>query len=88
MCRSRGSDVAAIGSPPPAGLPPACSTYVWVDDADAVAAGAVKAGGSLLAEAFGSLDGQIALVADPSGAVFGGWEPVYSDCPPGAAPCA
>src|SRR5205814_7289760 len=57
MCRLRGSDVAAIGSPPPVGRPPAWRTYVWVDDADAVAASAVKAGGSLLAEHFGSLDG-------------------------------
>jgi predicted enzyme related to lactoylglutathione lyase len=76
MCRLRGSDVAAIGSPPPAGMAPAWITYVWVDDADAVAASAVKAGGSLLAEPFGSLDGgRIAIVADPSGAVFGVWKP-------------
>ena len=72
MCRLLGSDVAAIGSPPPAGMPPGWTTYVWVDDADAVAASAVKAGGSLLAEPFGSLDGgRMAIVADPSGAVFG-----------------
>ena len=57
MCRLRGSDGAAIASPPHAGMPPAWTTYVWVDDADAVAASAVKAGGGLLAEPFGSLDG-------------------------------
>jgi predicted enzyme related to lactoylglutathione lyase len=57
MCRLGGSDVAAIGSPPPAGMPTAWTTYVWVDDADAVAASAVKAGRSLRAEPFGSLDG-------------------------------
>jgi predicted enzyme related to lactoylglutathione lyase len=75
-CRLRGSDVAAIGSPPPAGMPPAWTTYVWVDDADAVAARAANAGGSLLAEPFGSLDGgRLAIVADPSGAVFGVWTP-------------
>jgi len=57
-------------------MPPAWTTYVWVDDADAVAASAVKAGGSLLAEPFGSLDGgRMAIVADPSGAVFGVWTP-------------
>jgi predicted enzyme related to lactoylglutathione lyase len=28
ICRLRGSDVAAIGSPPRAGLPPAWTTYV------------------------------------------------------------
>ena len=76
MCRLRGSDVAAIGSPPLAGLPPAWTTYVWVDDADAVAASAVKAGGSLRAGPFGSLDGgRMAIVADPAGAVFGVWTP-------------
>ena len=76
MCRLGGSDVAAIGSPPPAGMPRAWTTYVWVDDADAVAASAVKAGGSLLAEPFGSLDGgRMAIVADPAGAVFGVWKP-------------
>jgi predicted enzyme related to lactoylglutathione lyase len=76
MCRLRGSDVAAIGSPPAAGMPPAWATYVWVDDADAVAATAVKAGGGLVAEPFGSLDGgRMAIVADPAGAVFGVWTP-------------
>ncbi len=76
MCRLRGSDVAAIGSPPPSSMPPAWTTYVCVDDADAVAASAVKAGGSLLAEPFGSLDGgRTAIVADPAGAVFGVWTP-------------
>jgi predicted enzyme related to lactoylglutathione lyase len=74
MCRLGGRQVAAIGSPPPAGMAPAWTTYVWVDDADAVAASAVMAGGSLLAEPFGSLDGgRVAIVADPSGAVFGVW---------------
>jgi uncharacterized protein len=76
VCRLGGSDVAAIGSPPPAGMSPTWTTYVWVDDADAVAASAVKAGGGLLAEPFGSLDGgRMAIVADPAGAVFGVWKP-------------
>jgi predicted enzyme related to lactoylglutathione lyase len=64
MCRLRASDVAAIGSPPPAGMSPAWTTYVWVDDADAVASSAVKAGGR-----------RMAIVADRSGAVFGVWTP-------------
>ena len=76
ICRLCGSDVAAIGSPPPAGMPPAWTTYVWVDDADAVAASAVKVGGSVLAGPFDSLEGgRTAILADPSGAVFGVWTP-------------
>src|SRR4051794_13629094 len=76
QARLCGSDVVAIGSPPRAGMPPAWATYVWVDDADAVAASTVKAGGSVLAEPFGSLDGgRMAIVADPAGAVFGVWTP-------------
>jgi predicted enzyme related to lactoylglutathione lyase len=68
--------VAAIGSPAQAGMPPAWITYAWVDDADAVAANAVKAGGSLLAEPFGTLDrGRMAILADRCGAVFGVWTP-------------
>src|ERR671923_2256893 len=76
MCRLRGSDVAAIGSPPFAGMPLAWITYVWVDSADAVAASVVEAGGSLLVKPFGSLDGgRMAIVADPAGAEFGVWTP-------------
>ena len=68
--------VSASTSGPGRVSPPAWTTYVWVDDADAVAVSAVKAGGSLLAEPFGSLDGgRMAIVADPSGAVFGVWTP-------------
>ena len=48
---------------------------MWVDDADALAERAVKAGGSLVAEPFDSLDGgRMAIVADPAGAVFGVWQ--------------
>lgn len=76
VCRFRGSDVAAIGSPPPPGAPPVWTMYVWVDDADVVAASAVRAGGRLLAEPFRSLDGgRMAIVADPAGAAFGVWTP-------------
>ena len=76
MCRLGGSDVAAIGSPPRTGMPPAWTTYVWVDDADAVAVSTAKAGGRLLAGPSDSLDGgRMAIVADPSGAAFGVWTP-------------
>jgi uncharacterized protein len=76
LCRVQGSDVAAIGSPPPEGAPPAWTTYVWVDDADAAAAKATVGGGSILNAPFESLDGgRMAIVADPAGAVLGLWQP-------------
>ena len=54
MCRLRGRDAAAIGSPMPeaAGAAPAWTTHVWVDDPDATAAKAREAGGSVLVEPF------------------------------------
>jgi uncharacterized protein len=76
MCRLGGRDVAAIGSPPPEGAAPAWTTYVWVDDVDAMAAAAEAAGGSVVAGPFASLDGgRLAMVADPAGAVLGLWQP-------------
>jgi predicted enzyme related to lactoylglutathione lyase len=76
MCRLRGRDVAAIGSPPVADAPPAWGTYVWVDSADRAAARVAEAGGSVVLEPFPSLDGgRMAVVADPAGSVFGVWQP-------------
>ena len=77
MCRLRGRDVAAIGSPLPPGAPDAAwTTYVWVDDADAAAARALEAGGSVLAEPTEGLDGgRVAVLADPAGAAIGVWQP-------------
>jgi uncharacterized protein len=70
-----GSDVAGLGTPsqsPEA----AWTTYVWVDDVDAVAAKAREAGGEVRAEPFDSLDGgRMTILADPGGAVFGAWQP-------------
>jgi uncharacterized protein len=73
MFTNRGLDVAGAGTPARGGA--AWTTYVWVDDADAVAERAVEAGGSLVADPFDSLDGgRMAIVADPAGAVFGAWQ--------------
>ena len=73
MFRLRGRDVAGAGQRD--GAPPAWTTYVWVDDADAIAAKVVAAGGSLVQEPFDSLDGgRMAIAADPAGAVFGVWQ--------------
>jgi predicted enzyme related to lactoylglutathione lyase len=77
MCRLRGRDVAAIGSPIPAAAPPSpvWNTYVVVESAGETAAKAREAGGSVLVEPTESMEGgQITFVADPGGAVLGAWE--------------
>jgi uncharacterized protein len=76
MCQLGGRDVAAIGSPRPEGAVAAWTTYVWVDDADAAAAEAARAGGGVVVAPFDSLDGgRMAIVADPAGAALGLWQP-------------
>jgi uncharacterized protein len=58
------------------GQPPAWSTYVSVADADATAAKVAEAGGSVLGEPMDVMDlGRMAIFADPTGAVFGIWQP-------------
>lgn len=75
MCRLRGRDVAAVGSQATEGGPPAWTTYVAVDDADAAAAAVGTAGGQVLAEPFDVFDaGRMAVLQDPSGAVFAAWQ--------------
>ncbi len=77
MGRIRGGDVAGIGSIPD-GAPPMAlwNTYVWVDDADATAAKAVAAGGTVLMGPFDVMDaGRMAVLADPEGAVISLWQP-------------
>jgi predicted enzyme related to lactoylglutathione lyase len=54
----------------------AWTTYVWVDDVGATAARAVEAGGTIVHGPTDSLEGgQVAILADPGGAVFGLWAP-------------
>jgi predicted enzyme related to lactoylglutathione lyase len=73
--RLRGRDVAAV-APLPEGAPPAAwITNVYVDDPDATAAAARAAGGTVLAEPFDFAVGRLAMIADPTGAVFGAWRP-------------
>ena len=58
------------------GQPPAWTTYVSVEDADATAAAVKEAGGSVIAEPMEVMDlGKMAIFADPTGAVFGIWQP-------------
>lgn len=58
------------------GIPPHWFSYVSVEDAGATAARARELGGMVYGEAFDVLDaGRMAIVQDPTGAVFGAWQP-------------
>jgi uncharacterized protein len=58
------------------GMPPVWSTYVTVTDADAAAKRAKELGGAVLSEAMDVMDvGRMAVLADPTGAVFCVWQP-------------
>jgi predicted enzyme related to lactoylglutathione lyase len=76
IARLRGGDVAAVGSLPPSGPPMAMwNSYVWVEDADEVAAKVRAAGGTVLSEPFDVPGaGRMAVCADPEGAVFCLWQ--------------
>lgn len=71
-----GADVAGAMPLMQEGQPPAWSSYVSVADADATAAAVKDAGGSVIAEPMDVMDlGRMAVFADPTGAVFGIWQP-------------
>jgi predicted enzyme related to lactoylglutathione lyase len=66
--------VAGIGDQQNPGHP-VWATYIAVDDADAVAAKVLAAGGQVLLPAMDVLDvGRMAVFADPQGAVFSVWQ--------------
>lgn len=69
--------VAAISASPPGDpSPPRWNNYVSVEDASAAAAAAAEGGGSVLADAFDVMDaGRMAVIQDPTGAVFSLWQP-------------
>jgi hypothetical protein len=77
VARLRGRDVAGIALKPDEAAPvPSWLTYVYVDSADESAEAARGAGGSVLSEPFDVPPaGRMAVLADPSGAVFCVWEP-------------
>jgi hypothetical protein len=76
MARLRGRTVAGIGSAPAESQAVAAwTTYVTVDDADEIAGRAGDAGGVVLAGPFDVFDaGRMAVIADPTGAVFAIWQ--------------
>ena len=77
MATLRGLDVGAIApmGPDMAGIPPHWNTYISVSDVDATAATVPGAGGTVIAPPFDVMDaGRMAVVADPTGAVFQLWQ--------------
>ena len=72
--RLDGRDVAAVGSLPEDG-PLAWNTYVWVESADEAAERAGAAGGSVIDAPFDVGEaGRMAVLSDPTGAVFSVWQ--------------
>ena len=78
--RKDGLLVAGVGGPAAAGAEPSgWTTYVWVDSADDTAATVLAAGGQVLAPPVDIPGaGRVAVCADPSGAVFGLWQPAQN----------
>jgi predicted enzyme related to lactoylglutathione lyase len=80
LAKLDGGTVAAITPLQPqqreAGVPPNWLSYVTVADADAAAARAGELGGAVHAGPFDVMeDGRMAVIADPTGAMFGVWQP-------------
>jgi predicted enzyme related to lactoylglutathione lyase len=75
VARTVGRDVAGIGALPPHAPAASWNTHVRVGDADASAARAERSGGRVLVPPFDALPaGRMAVLSDPSGAVFCVWE--------------
>ncbi len=75
--RLDGRDAAAGCTlrPEQKGVPPHWMIYIAVDNADAAAARAAKAGGKVCAPAFDVMDaGRMAVISDPTGATFCVWQ--------------
>ena len=71
-----GKSVAGLMGHMQDGQPTAWVTYVSVADADATATKVKDAGGSVIVEPMDVMDiGRMAVFADPTGAVFGVWQP-------------
>ena len=79
MLKQDGKDVGALYQMPPEmaaqGIPPHWLSYVSVTSADEAAAKAKEAGGTLMKEPFDVFTvGRMAVVQDPTGAVFALWQ--------------
>ena len=75
MATKNGRQVAGIGPAQGPG-PTAWATYINVDSVDDIAARVEAAGGRVLMPPMDVMDaGRLGMFADPSGAVFGAWQP-------------
>jgi hypothetical protein len=75
-----GQLVAGMGPQPPelaaAGVPSTWNSYIMVEDVDAACKAAEAAGGAVVMPGMDVMtQGRMAMIADPSGAVVGLWEP-------------
>jgi predicted enzyme related to lactoylglutathione lyase len=78
ILRKNGKDAAALYEPGPEqkGIPPHWNSYVCVENADDAAAQAKELGGTVMMGPFDVMEhGRMAVVADPTGAVFSLWQP-------------
>ncbi len=77
MFQHDGKSVAGLmGHMQEDGQPTAWSTYISVADADETAGKVKAAGGSVIVEPMDVMDiGRMAVFSDPTGAVFGVWQP-------------
>jgi predicted enzyme related to lactoylglutathione lyase len=76
MFRQQDKNIAGLMGHMQEGQPTAWATYISVADADETAAKVKAAGGSVVLEPMDVNDiGRMALFADPTGAVFGIWQP-------------
>ncbi|MFF3406713.1 VOC family protein [Streptomyces sp. NPDC002742] len=81
MCTLNGKRVAGIASPPDEGgvstLPTPWITYLSTNDADATMKAIEQAGGTVILPVIDvSTDGRMLIASDPTGAVFGVWQPL------------
>jgi hypothetical protein len=78
MLQKNGKDAGALYQlgPEQQGVPPHWNSYVCVQSADDTAAVAKKLGGNIIMEPFDVMEhGRMAVVQDPTGAVFSLWQP-------------
>ena len=80
MLKKNGKEVGALYELMPdmkeQGVPPHWMSYVWVTNADETAAKAKELGGTVLKDPFDVMTfGRMAVIQDPTGAVFSLWQP-------------